>query len=109
MAPTWESARGELQLFARSPGGNWEAVSEPFPVLLGKNGVAWGRGLAGQNEAGLQKKERDGRAPAGVFEIGKVFGYDPQLPPDLTIRIIRSRTQTFGAMILVHRITIAIS
>ena len=50
-------------------------------MLFGKSGVAWGTGLAGQNESGLRKKERDGRAPAGVFEIGRVFGYDPQLPP----------------------------
>ena len=81
IAPTWNSIRGELRLFERSPGGKWEAVSAPSPVLFGKNGVAWGTGLAGQNESGLRKKERDGRAPAGVFEIGKVFGYDPQLPP----------------------------
>ena len=81
VSPTWDSARGELRLFERSPGGNWDAVSGPLPVLFGKNGVAWGTGLAGQNESGLRKKERDGRAPAGVFEIGKVFGYDPQLPP----------------------------
>src|SRR5947207_11452995 len=80
IAPTWNSMRGELHLFERSPGGNWEAVSGPSPVLFGKNGVAWGTGLAGQNESGLRKKERDGRAPAGVFEIGKVFGYDSHLP-----------------------------
>jgi L,D-peptidoglycan transpeptidase YkuD (ErfK/YbiS/YcfS/YnhG family) len=36
--------------------------------------------LAGQNEPGPRKKERDGRAPAGVFEIGQVFGYDAHLP-----------------------------
>jgi L,D-peptidoglycan transpeptidase YkuD (ErfK/YbiS/YcfS/YnhG family) len=50
-------------------------------VLFGKNGLAWGSGLAGQDEPGLHKKERDGRAPAGVFAIGKVFGYDAKLPP----------------------------
>ena len=81
VAPTWDSARGELRLFERSPGGNWDAVSGSLPGPFGKRGVAWGTGLAGQNESGLRKKERDGRAPAGVFEIGKVFGYDAQLPP----------------------------
>jgi L,D-peptidoglycan transpeptidase YkuD (ErfK/YbiS/YcfS/YnhG family) len=49
--------------------------------LFGKNGIAWGTGLAGQDEPGLRKKERDGRAPAGVFKIGEVFGYEPSLPP----------------------------
>jgi L,D-peptidoglycan transpeptidase YkuD (ErfK/YbiS/YcfS/YnhG family) len=48
--------------------------------LFGKNGLAWGTGLAGRNEPGLRKRERDGRAPAGVFRIGEVFGYDANLP-----------------------------
>lgn len=80
VAPTWNSTRGTLQLFERPRGGSWGTAGGPFPVLFGKNGVAWGSGLAGQNEAGLQKKERDGRAPAGVFRIGKIYTYDPQLP-----------------------------
>jgi L,D-peptidoglycan transpeptidase YkuD (ErfK/YbiS/YcfS/YnhG family) len=29
---------------------------------------------------GSRKKERDGRAPAGVFRIGKIYTYDSQLP-----------------------------
>src|SRR6201982_2847694 len=81
IAPTWNSMRGELRLFERARGGDWTAAAGPFPVLFGKNGLAWGTGLAGQNEPGLRKKERDGRAPAGVFEIGQVFGYDDHLPP----------------------------
>jgi len=80
MAPTSNSMRGELRLFERARGGDWSAVAGPFPVLFGKNGLAWGTGLAGQNEPGLRKKERDGRAPAGVFEIGQVFGYEAHLP-----------------------------
>jgi L,D-peptidoglycan transpeptidase YkuD (ErfK/YbiS/YcfS/YnhG family) len=80
IAPTWNSMRGELRLFERARGGDWTAVAGPFPVLFGKSGLAWGTGLAGKNEPGLRKQERDGRAPAGVFEIGQVFGYDPHLP-----------------------------
>ena len=56
-------------------------AGEAFPVLFGKNGLAWGSGLAGQDENGLQKKEKDGRAPAGIFRIGKIYTYDAQLPP----------------------------
>jgi L,D-peptidoglycan transpeptidase YkuD (ErfK/YbiS/YcfS/YnhG family) len=80
IAPDWNSMSGRLQLFERSRGGAWSPVASPIPVLLGKNGLAWGSGLAGQGEPGLHKKERDGRAPAGVFAIGKVFGYDAKLP-----------------------------
>jgi len=81
IAPTWNSMRGELRLFERPRGGDWKVVSGPFPVLFGKNGLAWGTGISGQNEPGLRKKERDGRAPAGIFQIGQVFGYDAHLPP----------------------------
>jgi L,D-peptidoglycan transpeptidase YkuD (ErfK/YbiS/YcfS/YnhG family) len=80
LAPTWNSMHGRMELFERSRSGAWMPVSTAFSVLFGKNGVAWGSGLAGQNETGLRKKERDGRAPAGVFRIGKIYSYDAQLP-----------------------------
>ena len=80
IAPTWDSPRGELRLFERPRGGDWKVVAGPYPVLFGKKGLAWGTGISGQNESGLRKKERDGRAPAGIFEIGQVFGYDAHLP-----------------------------
>src|SRR5256714_29788 len=80
IAPTWDSMRGELRLFERPRGGEWKVTAGPFPVLFGKNGLAWGTGILGQNEPGLRKKERDGRAPAGIFAIGQVFGYDAHLP-----------------------------
>ncbi len=81
IAPDWNSMHGHIQLFERSRGGDWSAVGQSFPVLFGKKGLAWGSGLAGQGESGLRKEERDGRAPAGVFHIGKIYTYDAQLPP----------------------------
>jgi len=79
IAPTWNSSVGRLQLFERD-GKGWRAVSAPMRVLYGKNGLAWGRGLLGQGESGLQKTERDKRAPAGVFKIGTIYTYDSALP-----------------------------
>ncbi|MFL6590856.1 MAG: L,D-transpeptidase [Chthoniobacterales bacterium] len=80
IAPDWNSMRGNLQLFERTAGNDWNSVTQPVPVLFGKHGLAWGSGLAGQEESGLRKAERDGRAPAGVFRIGKIYTYDGQLP-----------------------------
>ena len=80
IAPGWNSMRGHLQRFERTPGGNWSPVAPAVPVLFGKKGIAWGSGLAGQNENGLRKTERDGRAPAGIFRIGRIYTYDAQLP-----------------------------
>ncbi len=81
VAPSWNNMRGELQRYERQPGGPWQKVDGAFPVLFGKNGLAWGRGLAGQDEPGLRKHERDGRAPAGLFRLGKIYTYDAALPP----------------------------
>jgi len=80
IAPDWNSMHGRMQLFERARGNDWTALGPPAPVLFGKNGLAWGSGLVGQDEPGLHKQERDGRAPAGIFAIGKVFGYDAKLP-----------------------------
>lgn len=81
VAPDWNSMRGQLRLYERQRGGPWTQHGSPIAVLFGKNGLAWGTGIAGQGESGLRKKERDGRAPAGIFRIGEVFTYDAQLPP----------------------------
>lgn len=80
VAPDWNSLRGQLQRFERAPGGPWQKVGDAVPVLFGKNGLAWGRGLAGQAEPGRHKQERDGRAPAGLFRLGKIYTYDAALP-----------------------------
>jgi L,D-peptidoglycan transpeptidase YkuD (ErfK/YbiS/YcfS/YnhG family) len=80
LAPDWNTMGGQLQRFERSGVGPWRRVNGTMPVLFGKNGLAWGRGLAGQDEEGLRKRERDGRAPAGIFQIGKIYTYDPALP-----------------------------
>ena len=80
-SPNWDSMRGHLRLFERPRGGSWSAVGPAVPVLFGKSGVAWGSGLAGQVEEGLRKQERDGRAPAGIFRMGKIYTYDGHLPP----------------------------
>lgn len=81
LAPDWDSMRGVLQRFERTGNRPWQPVGDETPVLFGKHGLAWGRGLAGQEESGLRKKERDGRAPAGVFRLGKIYTYDRALPP----------------------------
>ena len=80
IAPDWNSLSGHLQRFRRDANGAWTPVSGSIPVLFGKNGLAWGRGVEGTAEPGLHKQEHDGRAPAGIFKIGKIYTYDSALP-----------------------------
>lgn len=79
IAPDWGSMTGRLQCFERD-GKGWKAATAAWPVLYGKNGLAWGRGVLGQDEPGLKKAERDKRAPAGLFRIGTIYTYDKALP-----------------------------
>ena len=80
IAPGWDSMQGHIRLFSRDAKGAWQPASGPIPVLFGKNGLAWGRGVEGADQPGRHKQEHDGRAPAGVFKLGTIYTYDPSLP-----------------------------
>ncbi len=79
VADSWDSTTGRLQCYQRTASGWKPAFPKPIAVLFGRSGLAWGRGVAGQGEKGVHKREGDRRAPAGVFRIGKVYGYDARL------------------------------
>jgi len=71
--PGWNSTKATLQIFTRAADG-WHGAGAPVPVVIGRAGAAWGVGL-NPAQAGLQKREGDGRSPAGMFSIGTAFGY----------------------------------
>ncbi len=71
----WDAASGTLRTFERRD-GDWIATGFSTPVTLGRAGSAWGIGLHPPMTDGPQKREGDGRAPAGVFALGTGFGYD---------------------------------
>jgi D-alanyl-D-alanine dipeptidase len=80
----WEVVNGTLQRYERqSANGPWQAVGDAIPIVVGRNGLAWGRGLHGDAEAFAQanhprKREGDGKSPAGVFRLSSAFGYAAQ-------------------------------
>jgi len=78
-SPGWDSLTGTLQCFERNElGGAWKPVGERVPVDFGRTGLAWGRGLqGGRLGSGPEKREGDGKSPAGVFRLSAVFGYAP--------------------------------
>lgn len=80
-ASDWNSPTGLLQRYERDgAGAAWRVVGTPIPVLFGREGLAWGRGVEGQSEPGRKKQERDRRVPAGIFAIGKIYTSDAALP-----------------------------
>lgn len=83
----WNSHRGQLQVFHKpQANSNWQPTlfQRPIPVLIGSKGLAWGRGNL-LNPKGSVKKERDGKAPAGCFSIGTLYGYAPRPPSGTAI------------------------
>ncbi|UPG93756.1 L,D-transpeptidase family protein [Luteibacter aegosomatissinici] len=78
----WNDIQGTLRTYTRE-GGTWKQVSEPAPVVIGKTGSAWGVGLSPPQSNGPQKREGDGRSPAGIFRVGTAFGYAESNPTAL--------------------------
>ena len=74
----WNSSYVTLHLYEKK-GPTWQLVGTPWKGRLGKNGLAWGRGLHPQISSTTVKKEGDKRAPAGIFKIGTAYGYAPQI------------------------------
>lgn len=72
-----KSTDGNLLYFEReSEKSPWHQISNIIPVVLGRNGLGWGRGLNSIDSSKLLvKTEGDGRSPAGVFNLSAAFGY----------------------------------
>jgi L,D-peptidoglycan transpeptidase YkuD (ErfK/YbiS/YcfS/YnhG family) len=74
----WDATEGTLTTWERHD-GRWSPAGIETPVTIGRNGAAWGLGLHPPQQDGPQKREGDGRAPAGLFALGTAFGYAPAL------------------------------
>jgi L,D-peptidoglycan transpeptidase YkuD (ErfK/YbiS/YcfS/YnhG family) len=75
--PAWDKIDGRLQRYERAADGqNWQPVGAPIPIVVGRGGMGWGRGIHGAPPgAGPIKREGDGRAPAGLFRLSAAYGY----------------------------------
>jgi L,D-peptidoglycan transpeptidase YkuD (ErfK/YbiS/YcfS/YnhG family) len=74
---TWDTTGGALRRYARDGDGAWRAEGAPVPVVVGRTGLAWGIGLAPDAAGEPEKREGDGKAPAGAFPLGTAFGFAP--------------------------------
>jgi D-alanyl-D-alanine dipeptidase len=74
---SWDTTGGTLRRFSRDASGAWRAEGSPIPVVVGRTGLAWGVGVAPDAASEPSKHEGDGKAPAGVFPLGRAFGFAP--------------------------------
>ncbi len=75
----FSAIKGKAQLFERKDTkSKWKAVGKSFPIVVGKNGLAWSDGLNElPSDTGgrlLMKTEGDGKSPAGIFALSTAFG-----------------------------------
>ena len=70
-----ESTRGIVYLFDRR-GAGWSLHAGPLPAMVGRNGFA---------RPG-EKREGDGRTPAGLFPLEFAFGYAPSITTKMPYR-----------------------
>ncbi len=75
ITPDFDAPDGLLHRFERQLDQAWQEVRQPIPAALGRSGLGWGRGEHKRQASGPQKREGDGRSPAGIFHLGKVFGF----------------------------------
>jgi D-alanyl-D-alanine dipeptidase len=72
---SWSATKGTMSIFERElTSSDWQERRSAIPVVIGKGGMAWGRGHTYVDGAPT-KIEGDNKAPAGIFELRGVFGY----------------------------------
>jgi len=84
LVPTMRSSFGSLLLFERGEDESaWQLVHPAEPVVLGFKGLAWANAFRSFARAGEPiKREGDGRTPAGIYRIGRPFGFSATLLKD---------------------------
>lgn len=79
---SWSSPKGQAEFYERpSDETAWELVRE-FEVVVGRNGLGWGKDFVRFAESDEPiKREGDGKGAAGIFSIGRRFGFESSLEP----------------------------
>jgi len=72
---SYSSPKGTLAIYNYAK-GEWRKKGKSINVFVGRNGLGWGIGLHNiPKQAKIRKREGDGKAPMGIFELKNAFGY----------------------------------
>lgn len=77
---SWTGIKARLYCFERTDAG-WIGQLRPFDAVVGKEGMAWDGELKSVAGEGPEKREGDGKSPAGVFSLLHAMGHAAR-PPD---------------------------
>lgn len=93
--PDWSAVDGTMQEYERR-GAVWQPVGEAIPVVVGRTGLAWGKGVVSTMAFhGPRKVEGDGKAPAGIYRFGSAFGFasEPAGNPAIAYKQLTEATE----------------
>jgi D-alanyl-D-alanine dipeptidase len=77
----WTAVDGTMQRYERRSGTAWQAVGGAVPIVVGRTGLAWGKGVVSATAVrGPRKAEGDGKAPAGIYRLSRAFGFAAESP-----------------------------
>lgn len=72
---SWNKIEGKMSVYEYTADA-WKPVLLNIPIVTGRSGMAWGKGLHdAELNTGKLKKEGDGNAPAGIYTLSGLFGY----------------------------------
>jgi len=81
LTPDWAGTGAHVVRYERSAEASaWVRVGDATTASVGRTGLAWGSGLHPGGLEGPIKKEGDGKAPAGVFDLRGALGYATDAP-----------------------------
>jgi L,D-peptidoglycan transpeptidase YkuD (ErfK/YbiS/YcfS/YnhG family) len=92
IADNWNSSSVTLTLYEKKATG-WKETGSSWSGRLGKNGLIWGKGLHPVPAGVTTKKEGDRRAPAGVFDLGGAWGYEPSIRKSQNLNYVQVTTR----------------
>ena len=84
---SWNKIQGKMSVYEHK-GNYWQPVFTEIPIVTGRSGMAWGKGLHKEElNRGKLKMEGDGNSPAGIFQISGLFGYEDILSKMSSLKV----------------------
>jgi L,D-peptidoglycan transpeptidase YkuD (ErfK/YbiS/YcfS/YnhG family) len=94
VAATMDARVASVRIYERSSQqANWNEVGNRKPAVLGRNGLAWGwdQKYFARPEEPI-KHEGDFKTPAGIYPVGRAFGFAAHGPGQDYLRLQKAKT-----------------
>lgn len=88
-APGESSTTATMRRYEREADA-WREVGEAVPVVIGRTGLE------------ADKREGDGKSPAGLFRLGRAFGFDAAAPTRMPYLPLRATTECVDDVLSKH-------